>query len=388
MPKDRAKKQNTASSEAQKSFMLRALTLARRGQGLVSPNPAVGAVLVKKGVIIGEGWHRGPGQAHAEVDAIRDAQNKHHSPQGSELFVTLEPCSTFGRTPPCTQAIMEHQIKAVHVATRDPNPLHAGRGFELLRSQGIRVSEGLCSESAAELNAGFNHWIVHRSPLVTVKTAMTLDGKIATADGHSRWITGLRARKEVMKMRLNHDAILVGIETVLHDDPSLTTRIGKDLSREHPKKQLRRIVLDTRARTPLQSKLCSDPYAHLTTIAVGNEAPSKRIKALEKKVSVWVLPTRKGHVSLKSLLNRLGKSNLTSLMVEGGGQVNGAFFDQHLAHRIAFFYGPKILGGKHSRPAVGGHGFDEPTHFPQLTKTRWQRLGPDLLLTAHINHPR
>ncbi len=367
--------------------MLRALTLARKGQGLVSPNPAVGAILVNRGKIIGEGWHQGPGRPHAEVEAIRDAAKKGHSARGSDLYVTLEPCSTYGRTPPCTKAIIEHQIKKVYVATADPNPQHAGRAFKLLKDQGIEVHEGLCGQQAVELNAGFNHWIVDQTPLVTLKTAMTLDGKIATNEGRSQWITGLRARKEVMKMRVRHDAILVGIETVLQDNPSLTARVGKELTQDHPKKELRRIVLDTHARTPTESRLCTDANAHLTTIAVSKHAPAKRIKALQKKVEVWMLPTRKGHVSLKSLLNRLGKSDITSLLVEGGGQVNGAFIDQRLAHRIAFFYGPKILGGADSRPAVGGDGFDSPTTFPRLSETRWQKLGPDLLLTANIHNP-
>jgi diaminohydroxyphosphoribosylaminopyrimidine deaminase / 5-amino-6-(5-phosphoribosylamino)uracil reductase len=368
----------------ERQFMKRALLLARRGIGLVSPNPLVGAVLVKRGQIIGEGWHRGPGKAHAEPDAIQNALRNHHSPKGSTLYVTLEPCSTHGRTPPCTKTIIEHQIKKVIVATTDPNPNHAGNGFEILKENGIGVKTGLLQDEANDLNPSFNHWIVHHSPLVTIKAAMTLDGKIATAKGESKWITGVRARKEVMKMRLSHDAILVGIETLLNDDPSLTVRIGPNLDRNHPKKQLRRIILDTHARTPLTAKVCTDQYASLTTIAVGTNAPKERVTKLQKRVTVWRLRTKKGHVSLTALLKRLNQESITSLLVEGGGQVNASFLEQGLAHKIAFFYAPKILGGKESRPAVGGHGFNHPDELLKLKDSKWRSLPPDLLLTANI----
>jgi diaminohydroxyphosphoribosylaminopyrimidine deaminase / 5-amino-6-(5-phosphoribosylamino)uracil reductase len=368
----------------ERRFMKRALLLARRGIGLVSPNPVVGAILVKKGQIIGEGWHRGPGKAHAEPDAIQNALKNHHSPKGSTLFVTLEPCSTYGRTPPCTKTIIEHQIKKVIVATTDPNPNHAGRGIEILKDNGIGVETGLLQDEANDLNPSFNHWIVHQSPLVTIKAAMTLDGKIATAKGESKWITGARARKEVMKMRLDHDAILVGIETLLNDDPSLTVRVGPNLDRSHSKKQLRRIILDTKARTPQSAKVCNDQFACLTTIVVGQEAPMERVRKLQDKVAVWKLRTAQGKISLKALLQRLNKESITSLLVEGGGQVNASFLEQGLAHKIAFFYAPKILGGSQSRPAVGGNGYNHPDEFLRLRDSRWRSLPPDLLLTANI----
>ena len=373
-----------ASGVGERHHMKRALTLARRGLGLVSPNPAVGAVLVKRGKVIGEGWHHGPGQAHAEVEAIRDALRQGSDPKGSTIYVTLEPCSTEGRTPPCTSAIQEYQIKTVHAATEDPNPQHAGNGFTILRKHGISVHIGLCNNEAAQLNLGFNHWIVHQTPLVTIKTAMTLDGKIATASGQSKWITGPKARAKVMKMRLQHDAILVGIETLLADDPSLTVRTGTSFEKDHPRKQLRRFVLDSKARTPLSSKICNDKHAHLTTIVVGNDASPERIRRLQSKVTVWKLRTKQNRISLKPLLNRMGRDSITSLMVEGGGEVNAAFIEQGLANRIAFFYAPKILGGSDSRPAVGGQGFNRPEAFLRLSETKWQSLGPDLLLTASI----
>lgn len=364
--------------------MKRALALARRGVGLVSPNPAVGAVLVKRDRIIGEGWHKGPDQAHAEVTAINDALKKRHSPERATLYVTLEPCSTFGRTPPCTKVIIEHRIARVCAATEDPNPQHAGRGMVLLKQQGIQVSTGTCESEARDLNPGFNHWIVRQTPLVTIKTAMTLDGKIASASGESKWITGLRSRREVMKMRLHHDAILVGINTILKDDPSLTVRTGTQFKRDHPQKRLRRIVLDTHARTPPTARICNDDDSNLTTIVVGAHAPPRRVQNLEKRVSVWRIRSSPNKIALKTLLKRLGKEQVTSLLVEGGGQVNASFLEQNLTHRIAFFYAPKILGGSRSRPAVGGEGFSHPKNFPRLENIKWRRLDDDLLLTATI----
>lgn len=363
--------------------MRRALTLARRGIGQVSPNPAVGAVLVKAGEIIGEGWHRGPGQAHAEVEAITDCLAKGHCPSRSQIYVTLEPCCTHGRTPPCTDAIREHGIEEVIVGNVDPNPDHSGRGLTLLREAGIAVRLGPLESRIRQLNAAFNHWIVHQTPYVTLKTAMTLDGKIATADGESKWITGSEAREAVMHIRYQHDAILVGIETVLKDDPSLTVRFPAP-SKRSPK-NLRRIILDTHARTPCDAKICRDEQSPETTIIVGPNAPKRRIDQLRQCVKVWQSPLEQGRISPRSLLGYLGQQQITSLMIEGGGTVNASFLPH--AHRVAFFYAPKILGGTDSRPAIGGEGGggDTPNAFPRLKRIKWKSLGSDLLLTADIS---
>src|SRR5947208_11035637 len=248
-------------------FMRLALALARRGYGATSPNPMVGAVLVKKGRIIGRGWHRRAGQPHAEIEAIRDAERRGHSSKGATLYVTLEPCSTHGRTPPCTQAIVAAGIKRVVIGATDPNPRHRGRGFGILKRAGIEVIKGILADECERLNEAFNHWIIHRTPFVTVKAAMTLDGKIATAAGVSKWITGEKARAYGMKLRQEADAILVGINTILADDPSLTVRGGRS------QKRLRRIVLDSTAKTPLTAKVVRDEDATLTTIVVGPRAP-------------------------------------------------------------------------------------------------------------------
>src|SRR4051812_15468871 len=235
-------------------FMERALRLARKGYGHTSPNPIVGAVLVQKGRIVGEGWHQRAGLPHAEVEAIRDAGAE---AKGATLYVTLEPCCTQGRTPPCTEAILAAGIRRVVIGATDPNPAHRGKGIEILKQAAVEVEDGVLAKEAAELNPAFNHWIVHRTPFVTVKAAMTLDGKIATKTVESKWITGQKARAWSMELRQGADAILVGVKTLMRDDPSLTVRAVAG-QRFTPKENLRRIILDSEARTPLTSKVVRD----------------------------------------------------------------------------------------------------------------------------------
>ncbi|MGA2178703.1 MAG: bifunctional diaminohydroxyphosphoribosylaminopyrimidine deaminase/5-amino-6-(5-phosphoribosylamino)uracil reductase RibD [Verrucomicrobiota bacterium] len=424
-------------SEAQ--FMRLALRLARRGYGTTSPNPMVGAVLVKGGKIIGRGWHRRAGGPHAEIEALRDAQERGHNPRGSTLFVTLEPCCTQGRTPPCTDAIIAAGIKRVVIGAVDPNPKHSRRAFKILKRAGIEVTSfgkgrarhsvravpglarrrraedcALCQKLANEcvrLNESFNHWIVHRTPFVTVKAAMTLDGKIATASGESKWITGEAARACGMKLRQGADAVLVGINTILADDPSLTFRSEKaEGRRQKESKRLRRIILDSMARTPLAAKVVSDKHAALTTIVVSKSAPKDRVAALAKRVKVIVAPVKKmgrvtpcapfsgdnsrsrraedcapyQQIDLRWLMRKLGAENVTSLLVEGGGEVNASFLLGGLAQRMSFFYAPKILGGRDSRKAVAGEGARNLAEAIQLRDAEWKRLGPDLLLTARV----
>ena len=363
--------------------------LARRAYGHTSPNPMVGAVLVKGGQVIGRGWHRKAGLPHAEIEALRDAGKRGHSPKGATLYVTLEPCCTHGRTPPCTEAIIAAGIQRVVVGAADPNPRHAGRAFRILKRAGIEVVSGVLAEECARLNEAFNHWIVHRTPFVIVKAAMTLDGKIATASGESQWITGEQARAHGMELRQGSDAILVGINTVLADDPSLTLRNSK---RPVPNsKSLRRIVLDSMARTPLTARVVSDEHAAWTTIVVGKHAPAHRVARLARKVRVIVasatqsqIANRGSQINLRWLLKLLGKENVTRLLVEGGGEVNASFLEQRLAHRIAFFYAPKILGGREARRAVAGNGASHWSEILPLEQIEWRKRGGDLLLTALV----
>ena len=421
-------------SQENLNYMRQAIRLARRGYGATSPNPMVGAVLVKGGKIIGRGWHRHAGEPHAEIEALRDAQKRRYSTKSATLYVTLEPCCTHGRTPPCTEAIITAEIKRVVVGTTDPNPKHSGRAFKILRHAGIaiepfgvprsrgkdnasrsnRLKAGLQTKLADEcerLNEAFNHWIVHRRPFVTVKAAMTLDGKIATATGESKWITAEAARAHGMKLRQGADAILVGINTILADDPSLTFRTNADSKGnvEHPTSNrpslgsygpagiqhriLRRIILDSMARTPLAAKVVSDEFAALTTIVVSKYAPKNRVAALAKRVNVIVAPATKRRarsdapyqqIDLRWLMRKLGAENVTSLLVEGGGKVNASFLLGGLAQRVSFFYAPKILGGRDSRKAVAGEGARSLAEVVRLRDVEWKRLGPDLLLTARV----
>ena len=370
-------------SDAQ--FMRLALRLARRGRGATSPNPMVGAILVKGGKIIGHGWHRRAGLPHAEIEALRDAQKRGHRPKGATLFVTLEPCSTHGRTPPCTDAIISAGIKKVVAGATDPNPKHSGRAFKILRRAGIEVVHGILADDCARLNESFNHWIAHRTPFVTVKTAMTLDGKIATASGESKWITGEKSRAFGMQLRRNNDAILVGINTILADNPSLTAR-GPN---KNPR--LRRIILDSLARTPLDAKVVSDEFAALTTIVVSQAAPKNRVASLAKLANVLIAPTKKSRIAnresqidLRWLLKKLGAENVTGLLVEGGGEVNASFLLGGFARRIAFFFAPKILGGRDARKVVAGEGVKNLADAIQLRNVEWKKIGDDLLLTALV----
>ena len=394
-------------------FMRIALRLARRGYGLTSPNPMVGAVLIKGAKVIGRGWHRRAGLPHAEIEALRDVQQHGHSARGATLYVTLEPCCTHGRTPPCTDAIIAAGVKRVVIGAIDPNPKHAGKGLKILKRARIEVSalgvprlrgkgaptgrlkaglQALVYE-CARLNEAFNHWIVHRTPLVTVKAAMTLDGKIATASGESKWITGEKARAFGMKLRQGADAILVGINTILADNPNLTARNQQaEGGGQHKNLRLRRIILDSLARTPLKAKVVRDEYAALTTIVVSKGAPKNRVAALAKRVNVLVAPvvkspppaTRHPSLDLRWLLKRLGGEKVTSLLVEGGGEVNASFLLGGLAQRVAFFYAPKILGGRDARKAVAGEGARSLAEALSLRDIEWRRLGPDLLLTARV----
>jgi len=392
---------------AHAEFMRLALHLARKGFGSTSPNPMVGAVLVRRGKIIGQGWHHRAGLPHAEIEALQDAARRGKNPKGATLYVTLEPCSTHGRTPPCTGAIIAAGIKRVFVGTIDPNPEHAGAGLRILKRAGIAVTtfDGRArhsvravslsanqrrarsdapyqqiAEECRRLNEAFNHWIVHRTPFVIVKAGMTLDGKIATATGEARWITSEASREFAMNLRLAADAILVGINTVLLDDPMLTFRGGNI---QHPKR-LRRIVLDSQARTPLRAKVVSDEFAGLTTIVVGRSAPKNRVAALAKRVNAIVAPERAAKIDLRWLLKKLGGQNVTSLLIEGGGEVNAAFLSAGFAQRVAFFYAPKILGGRDSRKGVAGEGAGSIRDIIELHDIEWQKTGPDLFMTARV----
>ncbi|MCC7518259.1 MAG: bifunctional diaminohydroxyphosphoribosylaminopyrimidine deaminase/5-amino-6-(5-phosphoribosylamino)uracil reductase RibD [Verrucomicrobiae bacterium] len=366
--------------------MRRALALAKRGIGRTSPNPCVGAVIVQDGRILGEGWHRAAGQPHAEIEAIRDAARRgHRRLSGATLHVTLEPCSTHGRTPPCTDAILAAGLRRVVVGAVDPNPAHAGRGLRRLRRAGVRVERDPLAAECAALNEAWNRWMVEKHPWVIAKAAMSLDGKIATTAGASRWITGKKAREAAHRLRATSDAVLVGIGTLLADDPALTARDarGRPLAQ-----QPLRAVLDSFARTPPSSRLIgADPSR--VRILVGPRAPEARVARLTRTgARVVRLPSSKGspsaRVSLHAALRALAREGMIRLLVEGGGEILASFFEAGLVDEAAFFIAPKILGGAHATRAVAGAGFRRWRLGPLVSKLHLARVGSDLLARGRI----
>lgn len=323
-------------------YMRQALSLARRNAKLPHPNPWVGCVIVKNGKIVGRGTHRGAGTNHAEVEALAQAGAR---ARGAALYVTLEPCCHYGRTPPCTDAILSTGIHKVFYALRDPNPLVAGRGAKILKHCGLEVKGGLCSQEAALLNEVYLKYVATGLPFITVKVATSLDGKIATKTGESKWITDAEARRHARLLRGDHQAVLVGVNTVLADNPHLGSR-----KRGMPDPW--RIVLDSRLRTPPESQVVQ---SRKCIIACTEFASVKKRTQLERcGAQVWTFMGRR--VPLKKLLPRLAEHEIISVLVEGGSEVLGSFFDQKLVDRVYWFLSPIILGSQQSRAAVAGKG--------------------------------
>ena len=356
-------------------YMKIALDLAKNGLGRTSPNPLVGAVVAREGRVAAVGWHRKAGTPHAEVHALRMAGDL---AKGATLYVTLEPCAHYGRTGPCAKAVIEAGIRRVVIAMEDPNPLVAGKGIAMLREAGLDVSCGLLEAEARKLNEVFLKWIVTGMPFVTMKTAMSLDGKIATVAGKSQWITNEASRERVHEWRDIHDGILVGIQTVLVDNPSLTTRLP-DNQGKHPV----RIVLDSKGRTPTDSKLLTDGKAE-TIIAVTSKAPEEHLKRL-KEAGASVLVAGSGdQVDLPDLLHQLGKMEICSLFVEGGAAVNFSFLQAGLVDRVHAFIAPKLLGGREALTPVGGTGFAELSDAALLDDIEVENLAGDVLISGYV----
>jgi len=358
-------------------FMRRALELAERGRGLTSPNPMVGAVLVAPGgEIVGEGFHARVGGPHAEIEALRAAGPR---ARGTTLYVTLEPCSHHGRTPPCSRAVIDAGVAKVVAATGDPNPLVAGRGLAELRAAGIAVVTGVGAADAERQNRAFLTAMREHRPHVTLKAGMTLDGKIADLHGASRWITGERARQHAHRLRSESDAIVVGIGTVLRDDPELTVRLGEPWPREPW-----RVVLDTAARTPSGARLIRAGQPRRALIAVGAEAPEPRVRALaDSGATIVACRVRDGRVDLGALLAELFAREVRAVLVEGGGEIHGAFLDAGLVDRVAMFAAPLLIGGRGATPVVGGAG-RELKSAVRLGGFAVTTLGDDLLIEADV----
>ncbi len=356
--------------------MKRAVELAHQVMGSTSPNPAVGAVLVKDGAEIGTGATQPPGQDHAEIIALRQGSDQ---ARGATLYTTLEPCCTWGRTPPCTKAIIQAGIAEVHFAVVDPNPDVSGKGRNELAAAGIQVVEEE-AEGAHELYEAFAKHIATGTPFVTTKFAMTLDGKIATHTGDSKWVTGPEARGFVQQLRRVCDAILVGVTTALTDDPYLTARDddGNPLER-----QPLRVVLDSTCHTPVGAIMFRQPGS--TLIATTRAAPDSRVEALEQAgAEVVVLPAGDdSRVDLPSLLFHLGSKGVVNLLVEGGGSVHGAFFDRGLVDKVCAFVAPVMVGGETSLSPVEGQGVAVMDNAWRLTNTRIEQIGPDWLIIGY-----
>jgi diaminohydroxyphosphoribosylaminopyrimidine deaminase/5-amino-6-(5-phosphoribosylamino)uracil reductase len=357
--------------------MRRALRLAERGQGLVEPNPMVGCVLVSRGKIIGEGYHRRFGGPHAEVEALRRCRV---SPRGATAYVTLEPCCYTGKTPPCTLALIGAGVGRVVAAMRDPNPPVAGRGLRQLRAEGMRVETGLLADEAAELNAPYLKLLRHKRPWVILKWAQSLDGKIATRTGDSKWISDEQCRAHVHRVRARLDAILVGGNTVLKDDPQLTARA------ERVRRVATRVIMDARLRTPTSAKLVRSARRTPTWIMCGPRAPRSRMKALEAAGCV-VHKTRcdGDRVSLPAVLDLLGSHGMTNVLVEGGGALLGGFVDQRLADELHVYVAPLLIGGSEAVSAIGGTGPDAVRDALRLPAgTRLRRLGEGWFARARL----
>lgn len=350
-------------------LMRRAITLAKQGIGAVDPNPLVGAVLVKDGHIIGEGYHACFGGLHAERNALANCQT---SPEGATLFVTLEPCCHYGKTPPCTDAILQAGIAKVIIGSRDPNPQVAGKGAALLRQAGVAVEEDFLREECDALNAPFFHYITTKRPYVAMKYAMTADGKIATANGASQWITNEESRRHVHLLRRQYQGILTGIGTVLADDPLLTCRLGDD------GRNPIRIVCDSRLQIPLESNLVQTAKDIPLLVATCAHNPAKQ-KALEQ-AGVQILPFAGEHVPLPALMDALGAQQIGSILLEGGAALNAAILEAHLTQRFYVYIGAKLFGGIQAKSPIGGTGVSLPKDAPALRLMETQTFGSDLLL--------
>ena len=357
-----------------RKYMERALLLAERGAGKTAPNPMVGAVLVRDGRILGEGWHENCGQAHAEVNAIKHAKE---SVKDATVYVNLEPCCHYGRTPPCTELLIKSGVSRVVIGSLDPNPLVAGKGVKQLREAGIQVTEGVLETESLQLNEVFFHWIKTGRPFVIAKSAVSLDGKTACVTGESKWVTGDAARNDVQWLRSRYSAIMVGVGTVLQDDPQLTCRLegGRNPAR---------IILDSCLRIPIESKVLTDQKQNPTWIACTERASPEAVKRIEALgAHVLLCKSSGGHVDLHDLLEKLSSASIDSILLEGGGQVNGAAFTSGIVNKVVIYMAPKVFGGKGATTFAEGIGVSRPEQAHTLRFDAVEQIGDDLKITAY-----
>ena len=330
-------------------WMRKAIELAWENEGRTRPNPPVGALIVCDGRLVAQGAHRKAGGPHAEVAALRRAGDR---ARGADMYVTLEPCCTTGRTPPCTQAVIEAGIRRIVSACSDPNPAHSGKGLSILKKSGLIVKEDVCSDEAARLIEPFRKWILEGLPFVSLKMAMTLDGRISDKNRRSKWISGVSSRKLVADLRRRCDAVLVGVNTALIDDPGLLP------GGQYNRTSKFRIIVDSKGSLPLNAGVLNDGYASQTIMAVTGLCPDKKIAKYEKKgARVWKMPSRKSMVSQKSLFRRLGDEGFLHVLCEGGGRIAGSLIEADLVDRYLFFVAPRIAGGEKSTSVVQNTGW-------------------------------
>ena len=357
--------------------MRQSLALARLAIGQVSPNPAVGALIVKDGEIVGQGYTQPPGSDHAEIVALKQAGEK---ARGASMYVTLEPCCHFGRTPPCTMSIIDAGISEVHMAMIDPNPIVSGRGEEALQKEGIKTSVGDHEEEARTINETYIKYIKTGLPFVTAKFAASLDGKIATRTGDSKWITGAEARKYVHYLRYTSDAIVTGANTIIADDPFLTCRYG-GTGGAVKNKQLR-IIVDGLGRTPPTARVFGEPGKVI--VAIGESVDTKIKKAMEDVgAELLEFPTAEGKISINSLLEVLGEREVTSILLEAGGILLGSFFEACMVDKVIAFIAPMVIGGE-SMVAVGGPGVEKIVDATRLERITVEKFGDDLMIGGYV----
>ncbi len=354
------------------------LRLAERGRGRTSPNPMVGAILVKKGKVVGEGHHAKAGEAHAEIVALQRAKK---DAREATLYINLEPCTHYGKTPPCAPRVIEAGVKRVVIGMEDPNPLVRGKGIKSLKKAGLDVGVGILERDCWRLNEAFCKYVLGKVPFVILKAAATLDGKIATRDGDSKWISGEASRRFVHKLRDQVDGVLVGIETVLKDDPLLTARIkgGRDPYR---------IVLDSRLKISEEAKVFGD-FPQRVIIAATESAPKDKIESLEKRgVRILSVNSKEGRVDLKSCLSKLGEMGIMTLLVEGGSEVNGSFLDEGLIDKLLLFFSPRLIGGHQAPGIFRGKGVSSLREAVPLKEMKLKRIGEDILIEGYLEWGR
>ncbi len=357
-------------------YMHEALRLAEKGMGFVNPNPMVGAVIVKDGRIIGKGWHRQYGGLHAERNAFADCTE---DCTGASLYVTLEPCCHHGKTPPCTEAVIEHGIGRVIIGSADPNPLVAGKGVKILREHGIEVTEGVLKEECDSLNEIFMHYITANTPFVTMKYAMTMDGKIACYTGESKWITGEAARRQVQLDRLRHSAIMVGVGTVIADDPMLTCRT------ENGRNPVR-IICDTHLRIPEECNIVKTAKEIPTIIAVCDAEPKKAERLAGAGCEILTVGEADGHTDLRQLMKIAVERKIDSILIEGGGELNWSALQAGIVSKVQTYIAPKLFGGAAAKSPLSGQGVPSPDKAFMLTDSRVRRLGDDFLIESRVKN--